>query len=73
MTYQTKKYDYQFSAFERGIFALRPVIVVLSLLLTAFLAYRAAFIQPDTRLERLVPSSHEFVLNANQFLKNESS
>ncbi len=73
MTYKTKKYDYQFSAFERAVFNLRPIIVLLSIVLTAFLAYRATFVQPDTRLERLIPTSHEFVQNANEFLKNEST
>ncbi|MEH6471294.1 MAG: MMPL family transporter [Halopseudomonas sp.] len=63
---------YQFSAFENGIFRLRAVIVVLSILTTLFLAYRASFVQPDTRLERLVPASHEFVQTSNQFLSDES-
>ncbi|MEY8200803.1 MAG: MMPL family transporter [Colwellia sp.] len=72
MTYQTKQYDYQFSAFERAVFVLRPVIILLSILLTVFFAYRATFVQPDTRLERLIPGSHEFVVNAKEFRANDS-
>ena len=37
-----------------------------------FLAYQASFVRPDTRLERLIPSSHEFVQNARAFLGGEN-
>ncbi len=67
----TTKNSYQFSPFENGIFRLRGVIVALSVLVTLFLGYRASFVEPDTRLERLIPSGHEFVQSAGEFLKDE--
>lgn len=73
MTYQTKNYQYKFSAFEQWLFNNRALIIIASILITLFLGYKAAFIKPDTRLERLIPGSHEFVLNAKEFLKNESN
>ena len=67
--YKVEKYN--FSWYENSIFRLRGVILILSLLATAFFAYQASFIKPDTRLERLIPSSHEFVQNAREFLGAE--
>lgn len=62
---------YTFSWLTRAIFRYRGAIFLLSLLATLFLGYRATFVEPDTRLERLVPDSHEFVVNARKFTKNE--
>jgi hypothetical protein len=63
----------QFSAFENGLFRMRGLIVLLALIATLFLGYRASFITPDTRLERLIPNSHEFVLNAKEVLGDVSA
>ncbi|GGO79297.1 RND transporter [Marinobacterium nitratireducens] len=57
-----------FSRLENALFRLRAPILVLSLLATLFLAWRASFIEPDTRLERLIPGSHAFVENARDTL-----
>ncbi len=58
----------EFSALESGLFRSRGLIVAISVLLTMFLGYRALSIGPDTRLERLIPASHEFVVNARELL-----
>ncbi len=55
------------TAIENAIFRHRLLILVLSVIATLFLGYRATFIQPDTRLDRLVPNGHEFVQNAREF------
>jgi predicted RND superfamily exporter protein len=65
------QYSYEFSALTRAIFRSRPLILFVSILLTLFLGYRASFVEPDTRLERLVPNSHEFVVNGREIMKNE--
>lgn len=62
----------KFSALTRGVFRFRLPILVLSLLATMYLGWQASFVQPDTRLERLIPGSHEFVQNARDFLGTES-
>lgn len=54
----------EFSAFENALFQHRGLVIFVSLLITFFLGYKATFVKPDTRLELLVPSSHEFILNA---------
>ena len=61
----------RYAWYENAIFRFRSVILILSVLATVFFAYRASFIRPDTRLERLIPGSHEFVQNARQFLGSE--
>ncbi|MEH6579937.1 MAG: MMPL family transporter [Amphritea sp.] len=63
----------KFSALTNAIFRYRFAIIVFSLLVTLLLAWQASFVRPDTRLERLIPGSHEFVLNAKQFLDEESA
>ena len=65
-------HDYKFSWYENFIFSHRGLILLISALITAFLAYQASFVKPDTRLERLIPSSHEFVQNARSFLGAEN-
>lgn len=62
----------KFSALTRGVFRFRLPILLLSLLATLYLGWQASFVQPDTRLERLIPGSHEFVKNARNFLGTES-
>ncbi|WP_432698089.1 efflux RND transporter permease subunit [Marinobacterium sp. YM272] len=70
----TKSYhEVSFSRLENALFKMRAPILVLSLLVTIFLAYRATFLVPDTRLERLIPSSHEFVENARGTLGEVSA
>ena len=61
----------QYAWYENALFRYRGVILILSLLATVFFAYRASFVRPDTRLERLIPGSHAFVQNARQFLGSE--
>ncbi|MEH6577658.1 MAG: MMPL family transporter [Amphritea sp.] len=63
----------KFSALTNAIFRYRFAIIVFSLLVTLLLAWQASYVRPDTRLERLIPGSHEFVLNAKQFLDEESA
>ncbi|WP_372598281.1 RND family transporter [Amphritea sp.] len=65
-TEQNKKI--QFSFFEGVLFKYRFFILALSFIITLILGYKATSIYPDTRLERLVPSSHEFVTNAKAIL-----
>ncbi|MDF1723471.1 MAG: MMPL family transporter [Alcanivorax sp.] len=57
----------KFSVLTRGVFRFRLPILLLSLLATFFLGWQAIQVQPDTRLERLIPGSHEFVKNARDF------
>lgn len=64
--------DIRYAWYENAIFKHRAIILVASLLATLFLGYQASFVQPDTRLERLIPSSHEFVQNARSFLGGEN-
>ncbi|WP_421668347.1 hypothetical protein [Pseudomonas sp. ALK-5] len=68
-----EKQQLRFSALENWIFRLRVPILALSLLATLFLAYRATFVTPDTRLERLIPGSHEFVVSAREVLGDVSA
>lgn len=63
----------QFSALTKSIFRYRFAVILFSLLATVYLAWQASFVHPDTRLERLIPGSHEFVVNAKQFLGEESA
>ncbi len=63
-----------YSALSNAVFRFRFAIVILSLLATVYLAWQASMVRPDTRLERLIPGSHEFVKNAKAFNEgNESS
>lgn len=62
----------KFSALTRAVFTFRLPILLLSLVATVYLAWQASLVQPDTRLERLIPGSHEFVTNAREFLGTES-
>ena len=61
----------RYAWYEDAIFSFRGVILIVSLIVTMFFAYRASLVRPDTRLERLIPGSHEFVQNARKFLGSE--
>jgi len=61
----------KFSALTKSIFRFRLPILLFTLLATFYLAWQASSIQPDTRLDRLIPGSHEFVENAREFLGTE--
>jgi len=61
----------RYAWYEDAIFSFRGVILIVSLIVTVFFAYRASLVRPDTRLERLIPGSHEFVQNARKFLGSE--
>jgi predicted RND superfamily exporter protein len=63
----------KFSVITNAIFRFRALILALSILATLFLGYQASFVRPDSRLERLIPGSHEFVQTAKQFLDEESA
>ncbi|MEH6579070.1 MAG: MMPL family transporter [Amphritea sp.] len=63
----------KFSALTNTIFRFRFAIILFSLLATFYLAWQASFVRPDTRLERLIPGSHEFVLNAKGFLDSDNA
>jgi predicted RND superfamily exporter protein len=67
----TTQSNIQYAWYENSLFRFRGLILVLSVLATVFFAYRASFVRPDTRLERLIPGSHAFVQNARQFLGSE--
>jgi len=66
-----KTQNINFSWYVNSLFNLRGLILLVSLLVTVFFAYQASFVKPDTRLERLIPSSHEFVQNAREYLGSE--
>ncbi|WP_421705831.1 efflux RND transporter permease subunit [Alloalcanivorax xenomutans] len=57
----------KFSILTRSVFHFRLPILLLSLLATLILGWQATQVKPDTRLERLIPGSHEFVKNARDF------
>jgi len=64
---------HQPSLIEKVIFKHRFIILMASLLLTVFMGWRASFVTPDTRMDRLVPSNHPFVLQGKEFLAGEVS
>ena len=51
------------SFLEEPIFKLRPVLLVLFALLTAFFAYEASRVKLSTEFEKMVPLQHEFIQN----------
>jgi len=60
-------YIYKFSVLTEQLFKHRFLFLIATTILTIFLGYRAAFINADTRLERLLPASHEFIENSKKF------
>ncbi|RDE24667.1 RND family transporter [Motiliproteus coralliicola] len=69
----TRLYHYEFSRLTQAIFHYRGLILLLSVFITLFLGYRAAFVEPDTRLERLIPATHEYVLTGREFMREDRS
>jgi len=65
--------DIKFSGLTQAVFRHRLAIMLFSLLATCYLGWQASQVQPDTRLERLIPGSHEFVKTAQEFMGNNSS
>ena len=63
----------KYSGLTNAIFTYRFAIIIISLLATLALAWQASFVRPDTRLERLIPTSHEFVVNAADFMAGTNS
>ncbi len=63
----------EFSALTRAVFRFRLPILLLSIVATILLGWQASYVRPDTRLERMIPGSHEFVINAKTFLGDEQA
>jgi len=66
-------YDYHFSFLTKFIVNNRTLLLLFFILSTLFLSYRALFVEPDTRLDRMVPAGHEFIKNAVLFRDNKVS
>src|SRR5690606_40764432 len=49
--------------FERLIFNNRPVVILLCLLATLFLAWQAGQIRPSTSFEKMIPLEHPYIQN----------
>ncbi len=54
---------------ERLLFENRVVVIVLFALLTVFLGYQAAQLEPDASFEKMIPTSHPYIQN---YLKNRA-
>ncbi|GBL59926.1 hypothetical protein SAMN05216577_13540 [Pseudomonas citronellolis] len=48
---------------ERLIFNNRPVVIVICLLVTLFLAFQATQVRPSTSFEKMIPLKHPFIQN----------
>ncbi|SDK02048.1 hypothetical protein SAMN05216189_10276 [Pseudomonas delhiensis] len=48
---------------ERLIFNNRPIVIVLCLLATLFLAFQATQVRPSTSFEKMIPLKHPFIQN----------
>lgn len=66
-------YHYQYSGITQLLFRQRALWLLLLLALAAALSFRALFVVPDTRLDRMVPAGHDFIQNAQQFRQDKSS
>lgn len=53
------------------LFKYRALILAIYTCLLLLIGYKAIYIKPDTDLDRLIPQSHEFVRNAQQFSKSQ--
>ncbi len=66
--------SYQFGSeakiYERLIFNFRPFLLVLFLLATVFLTYKASQIKPDTSFLKMIPGEHPFIQNMVDNLDN---
>ncbi len=54
---------------ERLLFENRVVVIVLFALLTVFLGYQAAKLEPDASFEKMIPTSHPYIQN---YLRNRA-
>lgn len=45
------------------LFRFRSVVIVLFLAITAFFAYQAVQLRPDASIEKMIPVSHEYIVN----------
>ena len=48
---------------ERLIFNNRPIVIILCLLATLFLAFQATQVRPSTSFEKMIPLKHPFIQN----------
>ena len=55
---------------ERIIFSHRPLVLVLFLLATIFLGWRASQVQPDASFSKLIPQGHPFVQRMNAHMRD---
>lgn len=53
---------------EHFIFSYRPLVITLFILATIFLGYQASQLRPDASIEKMVPSTHPYIVN---FLENK--
>lgn len=60
-------------AAQKVIFGNRAILLILFLLLTFFLGYRATFVRPDTDLAKMVPQAHSFIKNAHEIMAKADS
>ncbi len=56
------------SSIEKIVFTHRTVIIVLFVLVTALLAYQATLLKPNASIEKMIPSTHPYIVN---FLDNK--
>ena len=69
MQSQTEQHE-EIPLIERLIFANRPLLLCLFLLVTIFLAYHMFQLRPVASFERMIPTYHEFVKNAKKHEDN---
>jgi predicted RND superfamily exporter protein len=55
---------------ERLIFSNRPLVLVLFVLATLFLGWRAYHLQPDASFSKLIPQGHPFVQRMNNHMRD---
>lgn len=67
MSEQTNLSSYQYGSeakiYERLIFNHRPVLLVLFLVATVFLGWKASQLKPDTSFLKMIPTGHPFIQN----------
>lgn len=54
-------------AFERQLFAYRPLWLLVFVVLSTFLLWQALQLKPEASLKKLVPAGHSYILNYFQF------
>jgi hypothetical protein len=74
MSEESNLSSYQFGSeakiYERIIFNFRPFLLVLFVIATAFLSYKASQIKPDTSFLKMIPGEHPFIQNMVDNLDN---